>query len=110
MKEILRRSEQCVKCPWRKGTDPNQIPGQYSRKKHRALERTIAQGLNQGPLRAMACHESEAGDEDFCVGWLSHQLGPGNNIALRLRMLKYNLSTIKLRGEQHGTFEETLPE
>lgn len=38
-----------------------------------------------------------------------NQLGPGNNIGLRLRMLDYDLSKVKLDGEQHGRFEDTLP-
>ena len=57
----------------------------------------------------MACHESPIGKETHCVGWLMNQLGPGNNIALRLEMRNYDLSQVQLDGEQHETFEDTLP-
>lgn len=57
----------------------------------------------------MACHESPVGKETYCVGWLMNQLGPGNNIPLRIQMMKYDLSGVELHGEQHKTFEDTLP-
>jgi len=45
-----------------------------------------------------------------CVGWLMNQLGPGNNIPLRLSVLSCeNLKQVRLVGEQHETFEDTLP-
>lgn len=103
--------KQCKKCPWRKDVDPYDIPNDYCELKHAALESTIAKGLNLGPsLQMMACHESPVGDETPCVGWLSNQLGPGNNIGLRLWAIK-NLKRerLELVGEQHETFEETLP-
>lgn len=57
----------------------------------------------------MACHESMPGSETYCIGWLIHQLGPGNNIGLRFRMLNYDLSGVELDGDQHERFEDTLP-
>lgn len=108
----LERTAQCAKCPWIKGVDPHDIPNGYCETKHRALESTIAKpgdlsGLAGSGMRAMACHES---DEAHCIGWLVNQVGPGNNIALRLRMMTCeNARAIRLRGEQHRTFEETLP-
>lgn len=55
----------------------------------------------------MACHEM---DNAYCIGWLVNQIGRGNNIGLRIRMISCeNARLIKLRGEQHATFEETLP-
>jgi hypothetical protein len=109
-KARLRREVQCAKCPWRAAVDPNEIPNGYSVEKHRALDRTIAEpGALNLSLRAMACHESAPADEDFCVGWLMHQLGPGNNIGLRIKMLDYDLSRVKTVGRQHGRFEDTLP-
>jgi hypothetical protein len=55
----------------------------------------------------MACHETEAA---HCVGWLVNQIGPGNNISLRIRMISCeNVRKIRLRGAQHATFEDTLP-
>lgn len=58
----------------------------------------------------MACHEHSLGEEAHCIGWLMNQLGPGNNIALRMKMLSCeNAHRIRLDGEQHETFEATLP-
>lgn len=104
--------KQCKKCPWLKSTDPHTIPDGYCVEKHRALKKTIAipGELRPGPVRAMACHESPVGAERECVGWLSNQLGPGNNIALRLQALDGRFSKLTLIGEQHESFEDTLPE
>lgn len=105
----LKRTAQCAKCPWIKGSNPLEIPNGYDVAKHKALEKTIATpGDLRGPGAAMACHETE---DAHCIGWLSNQVGPGNNIALRLKMLSCaNASKIRLRGEQHQTFAQTLPE
>ena len=55
----------------------------------------------------MVCHET---DDAHCVGWLMNQLGPGNNIGMRLRMMSCeNSARLKLIGEQHDRFEDTLP-
>lgn len=107
----LKRTAQCVKCPWRVDVDPREIPNGYCETKHRELAATIAQPGDvsdlHGPLRAMACHES---DDAHCVGWVSQQAGPGNNIALRLRLMTCaNVDRIRLRGPQNSTFEATLP-
>lgn len=106
--------KQCKKCPWRKDVDPNDIPNGYCATKHAGLKNTIAQpgdlrGLLAGSMHVMACHESKPGKERECVGWLSHQLGPGNNIALRMRALDGRYRDLQLVGEQHETFEDTLP-
>lgn len=106
----LKRTAQCAKCPWLVSTDPTEIPNGYCEDKHRALESTIAKpGDLAGAfdvLHAMACHESDA----HCVGWLVNQIGPGNNIGMRIRMMGCeNAGSIRLRGEQHETFEDTLP-
>lgn len=104
----LKRTKQCAKCPWRVDVDPHDIPNGYNEDQHRALASTIARpGDIRGSAAAMACHET---DNAHCVGWLVNQLGPGNNIGLRIRMMSCeNAGKIKLRGEQHGTFEDTLP-
>ena len=58
----------------------------------------------------MACHEHASGDEVHCIGWLVNQLGPGNNIPLRLRMMSCeNAGFVKTDGPQHRTFADTLP-
>lgn len=108
----LKRTTQCAKCPWRVDVDPHDIPDGYSEDKHAALECTIAQPhslsfLVNSEMRIMACHET---DDAHCLGWLFNQLGPGNNIGLRLHAMSCeNLKDAKLIGEQHETFEETLP-
>lgn len=100
---------QCQKCPWKKRADPHKIKG-YVEEKHHCLRKTISDGgVNLGPQHAMACHESEVGKEDYCIGWLMNQLGPGNNIGLRLKMMGYDLKKVRTVGPQHETFEQTLP-
>jgi Family of unknown function (DUF6283) len=109
----LKRTRQCALCPWRQDVNPHTIPHGYSVERHQALQGTIAapadvSALVAGtPLRVMACHETEAA---HCVGWLMHQLGPGNNLALRIRaMACTNLGQVRLVGPQHATFEATVP-
>jgi len=109
----LKRTAQCQKCPWLKSVDPHEIPNGYSVEKHRALKSTIANpadplsSLSNPHAPAMACHESH---DAHCIGWLMQQLGPGHNIGLRIRALSCeNIGKIRLRGEQHARFEDTLP-
>lgn len=107
----LKRVRQCKKCPWKVSNDPNEIPHGYSADLHRALAGTIVEpGSLCSTGRVFACHEHPAGDEAHCVGWLMNQLGPGNNIPLRLQMLSCeNAHALQLDGEQHQLFEDTLP-
>ena len=104
---------QCKKCPWRVDVDPHDIPDGYCEVKHAALSSTIADPKVLqlgGALRMMACHESKPGKEIPCVGWLANQLGPGNNILLRLQARNdRSLTDWELVGEQHRRFEDTLP-
>lgn len=108
----LKRTQQCAKCPWRKDVDPHDIPNGYSVDKHRALKGTIAEpgdlsGVFRRDNKAMACHEMHDAN---CIGWLMNQLGRGNNIGLRIAMMKCeNIRDVKPVGEQHETFEDTLP-
>jgi Family of unknown function (DUF6283) len=103
----LKRTVQCAKCPWKVDTDPYDIPRGYDVEKHRGLASTIAEPGSFNHNRAMSCHEEH---EEYCVGWLVHQLGPGNNIGLRLQMFSCeNARDIRVIGEQHETFEDTLP-
>lgn len=104
--------KQCEKCPWKVDTDPNEIPDGYCQVKHANLKDTIAAPgtINIGRLRMMACHETKPGKELPCVGWLANQLGPGNNLGLRLAAMKdKSLYDFELDGEQHERFEDTLP-
>jgi hypothetical protein len=106
----LARTKQCDKCPWKVSTDPYDIPHGYSREKHATLRSTIARPGTFGSNHVMSCHEHPPGKEVYCLGWLVHQLGPGNNIGLRLRMFYCeNAKDIQLDGEQHQRFEDTLP-
>jgi len=107
----LKRTHQCEKCPWRVETDPHDIPNGYSVDLHRGLADTIAEpGSLRSTGRVMACHEHDSAEGVHCVGWLMHQLGPGNNLGLRMQMIGCeNARSIRLRGEQHPTFEDTLP-
>lgn len=105
--------KQCQKCPWKVGTDPYDIPNNYCEAKHASLAGTIADpGVIQvgSRIRVMACHESKGDDQIVCVGWLMNQLGPGNNIALRMAVVGGQISAdVKTVGEQHERFEDTLP-
>jgi hypothetical protein len=106
--------KQCAKCPWRVDVDPNDIPNGYCERKHEALSKTIARdplaSVMSGTLPMMACHETKVGKELPCVGWLAHQLGPGNNIGLRLAVSCGRVSAdFELVGEQHDSLEATLP-
>ncbi len=104
---------QCAKCPWKVSTNPRDIPHGYCEKKHAQLKDTVAEpGLVVigGALRMMACHETPVGRELPCVGWLVRQLGPGNNIALRLAVVTGRIdANVETVGEQHETLEDTLP-
>lgn len=108
----LNRTKQCSKCPWRKSTNPFDIPDGYCHVKHADLKKTIAEGTNIGPtLSVMACHHSTHDNMQHCIGWLVNQMGPGNNIQLRINMmLCENAREIKTYGEQHEVFEYTFPE
>lgn len=110
----LKRVNQCEKCPWRVETNPYDIPHGYSVGLHMGLANTIAEpGMFRPgmPQRIFACHESPLKEPAHCVGWLMNQLGPGNNIGLRMSMMNCeNIGAVKLHGEQHRYFEDTLPE
>ncbi len=109
--------KQCKACPWKVGVKPAaDIPGGYCAKKHAALKDTIAEPGAAGLfrfdncLRMMACHESAVGKEKPCVGWAVHQLGPGNNIALRLYASRSKrFDKLETDGPQHRRFEDTFP-
>jgi len=103
---------QCEKCPWKVFTDSRRIPNGYSEEKHRALKSTIAkpasvEDLFASDLHIMACHETH---DAPCVGWLHHQLGRGNNLALRMRVYSGHIDAdVQVVGEQHKCLEDTFP-
>lgn len=102
---------QCRTCPWRVDCDPmtdipNYVPGL-----HHKLDNTIRSGLETlgcKTMRVMACHYSKPGEEFPCAGWLSNQIGPGNNLGVRLRVMTGQMPVPVVDGEQYETFEETL--
>lgn len=108
------RNKQCEKCPWKKSTNPHEIPDGYSVELHKKLKETIATpgALNQTSTSAMSCHEHPPGDEVPCVGWLLHQLGPGNNLPLRLMAMNGKFEHVDWPDPdtQHQRFEDTLPD
>ncbi len=109
----LKRIKQCDKCPWKESTDPYEIPDGYCEIKHKNLSNTIANPNELrlgGTMNIMACHHSNGNDQMYCVGWLNNQLGVGNNIRLRIQMMRCeNIGKLKIVGEQHERFEDTLP-
>lgn len=113
MSKPKKPRRQCAKCPWKVGTDPHEIPNGYCETKHRGLKETIAEpgALTVGGLKIMACHETGGRGKDLpCVGWLVHQLGPGNNLGLRLAATYGRVDTnVETVGPQHERFEDTLP-
>ena len=110
MKLSLKRTKQCQHCPWRRDSSIEDIPN-YVEDMHQDLEDTIANREEIfGKLRIMACHESREGDETPCIGWLANQLGPGNNIPLRMAARSCNnIGEVETIGEQHKSFWDTLP-
>jgi hypothetical protein len=108
---MAKPRRQCKKCPWKTSTNPREIPD-YDQRLHETLkaETIAAPGDMRGAPRMMACHETREGAELPCVGWLHNQLGPGNNIGLRLRVMYGDLdANYEIVGPQHETFEDTLP-
>lgn len=103
---------QCKSCPWKAGASVDDIP-RYSRAKHRSLASTIAEpgsfaGIGGG-MQMMQCHGSTDAAPMVCVGWLAHQIGPGNNLALRLRVATTpSLRDFVVDGPQRETFAETF--
>lgn len=110
----VREVRQCNTCPWRVGADTADIP-RYRRELHERLRSTIADGVDVldqlrsgGAVRVMACHYSTDGAERACAGWLDNQLGPGNNVLVRLAVHAGRLPVPVVRGKQRATFDETL--
>ena len=103
--------KQCSKCPWKVSTDPYDIPNGYDVSKHAGLESTIAEPhsihLMSSGLNIFTCHET---DDLPCVGWMINQLGPGNNLLLRLAVINGKIDAdVRTSGPQHACFQETLP-
>ena len=103
---------QCATCPWRISTVPDRDIPNYDPELHVGLRaKTIRSGL--GSLtscgRQMACHYSKPGEEFACAGWIHNQVGPGNNISVRMAVAYGQLPVPEVVGDQHETFDDTLP-
>ena len=109
----LKRTVQCAKCPWKVSTNPREIPHGYCETKHRDLAKTIADSdtpMFGQSINVMACHHSTPDNMEHCIGWLHNQLGRGHNIPLRVHMLNCsNIAQMRIVGDQHERFEDTLP-
>lgn len=101
---------QCKTCPWRVENDPMDIP---NGPKEAAVDLLSgwSTGLQLAPSRmgGMGCHQSKMDETDLpCVGWLAWELGPGNNIGLRVRVMRDpRLCNWELVGEQR-TLDELV--
>jgi hypothetical protein len=109
----LKRTIQCKNCPFKCSTDPFKIPHGYDVEKHKALKSTIVDSSDfvfGATLKVMACHHSKPHNYQHCVGWLHNQIQHSNNILLRLQLSNCeNILDMKVVGEQHVSFEDTLP-
>ena len=107
----LSRVKQCATCPWRVDCVPTRDIPNYRPEMHAALTNTIQSGLDSlfcAARHVMACHYSKPGEEFPCAGWLSNQIGAGNNIGLRLAVMTGQMPIPEVDGDQHECFEDTL--
>lgn len=96
------RKRQCPNCPWKKSTTA--IPGGSSEKWEELVTGFEVSGRTfGGPLRAMQCHDSEDEDPQYCAGWVVNQLGPGNNLQLRVMALDGRFDDVRTVGPQRAT-------
>lgn len=109
----LPRVKQCEGCPWKKSVDINTIPNGYDYEAHdKLLALTKPNDISNLDKQqaVMACHHSNDNDNMFCIGYLYNQLGIGNNITLRIKMMSCeNVKYIKVEGEQHEQFSDLVP-
>lgn len=80
--------KQCASCPWKTSIDPDALPGKYGHVRRDAVARASASGTRslRTDTPGMGCHVKRPGPVLPCVGWLVQQLGPGNNIGLRMQV------------------------
>ena len=102
---------QCKSCPWRIDCVPDRDIPNYVPALHEGLTNTIRSGIEtlfETERHTMACHYSKPGEEFPCAGWLSNQLGSGNNIGVRMAVMTGSMPVPKIDGPQHERFEDTL--
>lgn len=108
----MKTIKQCKSCPWHVDCDPDVDIPNYRRELHRGLKKTIRSGIDTvfcSTQHMMACHYSKPDDEFVCAGWLHNQIGSGNNLGVRLRVMRGDLPVPEVDGPQHECFEDTLP-
>lgn len=108
----VKTVKQCKTCPWRADCDPEHDIPNFDINLARKLTVTIRSGVEtifERERHVMACHYSKQGAETPCAGWLHHQIGDGNNIAVRIGVMTGRYPVPEIDGEQHATFEATLP-
>lgn len=103
--------KQCAKCPWKKSTG-NDIPNGFAKNAHDLMRRmTATPGSLKRTELVMQCHETSDSDPLPCVGWLVHQLGPGNNLRLRLASIAGQIDgNVETVGPQHTHPEDVVPQ
>lgn len=104
---------QCKSCPWRVDCVPDRDIPNYNRTLAEKLKEAIGRPGDVTEVftrerRIMACHYSKPGEEFPCAGWLANQLGPGNNIAVRLDVATGRMPPPEIDGPQHEHYEDTL--
>jgi hypothetical protein len=104
----MKTVKQCKTCPWRVAVTPSRDvpdydPGIYDRM--RSTLRSGIETLSEKTRVIMECHNGKRGDNRACAGWLHHQLGIGNNLAVRLAVSVGRLPVPKVVGEQHEDLE-----
>lgn len=102
--------KQCRKCPWKVGTGKN-IPNGFARDARDRMQRMTAMpGSLVRTELLMQCHETPETKPLPCVGWLVHQLGPGNNLRLRMALIAGQIDgNVETIGPQHRRPEDVVP-
>ena len=103
---------QCRSCPWRVACVPDKDIPRYDRELAKGLTRTIQSGIAsmfQKERHVMACHYSKPGEEFACAGWLHNQIGVGNNLGVRIAVMTGHHPVPVIDGDQHESYEDTLP-
>ena len=105
------RKKQCPNCPWKVSTTA--IPGGSCPNKDEKLDGFRQSGQSfGGSLQMMQCHDTQDDEPKACTGWVIHELGPGNNMGLRLKALAGGFEDLETVGPQrrsiHGVVYEPL--
>ena len=112
LKNANKPRKQCVTCPWRADVDPWNMPGGHGYVLPEMLSSHTPSGMESlatPVLRVATCHEAAIAKKLPCVGWLVHQLGPGNNFAVRLAVLRGSIdANVRTLGKQRDLPEEIL--